>query len=98
MGVILPGAPNLGRYWDNLAAGVDAITEIPDARRDREFHGAAGTRPDSTHGHRGGFIADAVDFDPVAFGIPPADIDGMEPDQITALAAAVAAIDDAGGF
>ena len=98
MGVILPGAGNLDVYWDNLATGVDAITEIPDGRRDSEFHGSPGSGPDSTHGHRGGFITDTVDFDPVAFGIPPTDIDGMEPDQITALAAAVAAVDDAGGF
>src|SRR5882672_4716532 len=55
-------------------------------------------RPDQTYGRRGGFIPDTVDFDPIAFGIPPTDIDGMEPDQITALAAAVAAVDDAGGF
>ncbi|HEY2702001.1 MAG TPA: beta-ketoacyl synthase N-terminal-like domain-containing protein [Pseudonocardiaceae bacterium] len=98
MGVILPGAANLATYWDNLVAGVDAITEIPDRLRDNDFHGRTGSGPDSTHGHRGGFIADTVDFDPVAFGIPPTDLDGMEPDQITALAAAVAAVDDAGGF
>ena len=98
MGVILPGAGNLDAYWNNLVTGFDAITEIPEGRRDREFHGSAGSSPDRTHGHRGGFTADTVDFDPVAFGIPPADIDGMEPDQITALAAAVAAVDDAGGF
>jgi acyl transferase domain-containing protein len=98
MGVILPGAGNLDAYWDNLVAGVDAITEIPDRLRDSEFHGQPGTGPERTHGHRGGFIADTVDFDPVAFGIPPSDVEGMEPDQITALAAAVAAVDDAGGF
>ncbi|HEX4722031.1 MAG TPA: beta-ketoacyl synthase N-terminal-like domain-containing protein [Pseudonocardiaceae bacterium] len=99
MGVILPGAGSLAAYWDNLVSGVDAITEIPDRRRDSEFHGHAGVGgPDSTHGHRGGFVADTVDFDPIAFGIPPTDIGGMEPDQITALAAAVAAVDDAGGF
>ncbi len=99
MGVILPGAECLDAYWDNLVTGVDAITEIPDWRRDSEFHGRAGSGgPDSTHGHRGGFVAATVDFDPVAFGIPPTDIDGMEPDQITALAAAVAAVDDAGGL
>ncbi|HEX4221901.1 MAG TPA: beta-ketoacyl synthase N-terminal-like domain-containing protein [Pseudonocardiaceae bacterium] len=98
MGVILPGAANLDTYWDNLVAGVDAITEIPDRLRDNDFHDQPGTGPDRTHGHRGGFIADTVAFDPVAFGIPPSDLDGMEPDQLTALATAVAAIDDAGGF
>ena len=98
MGVILPGAANLDVYWDNLVAGVDAITEIPEHRRDGEFHGTAGAGPEHTYGHRGGFIAETVDFDPIAFGIPPADLDGMEPDQLTALAASVAAVDDAGGF
>ncbi|MFI9381939.1 beta-ketoacyl synthase N-terminal-like domain-containing protein [Kutzneria sp. NPDC052558] len=97
MGVVLPGAANVGQYWQNLMAGTDAITDIPEHRRDPEFHGAPGTTPDRTHGRRGGFVADTVDFDPLAFGIPPADIAEMEPDQVTALAAAAAAIDDAGG-
>jgi 3-oxoacyl-(acyl-carrier-protein) synthase len=98
MGVVLPGASSVAQYWHNLSTGADAITDIPSHRRDPEFHGTSGTAPDRTHGRRGGFVADTVDFDPIAFGIPPSDIDGMEPDQITALAAASAAIEDAGGF
>jgi len=97
LGVVLPGASSVGQYWNNLVAGADAITDIPEHRRDPEFHGAPGTTPDRTHGRRGGFVADTVDFDPLAFGIPPADIAEMEPDQVTALAAAAAAIEDAGG-
>ena len=98
LGVVLPGASSVGQYWRNLMAGADAITDIPEHRRDPEFHGTPGTGPDRTHGRRGGFVADTVDFDAMAFGIPPADLDGIEPDQITALASAVAAIEDAGGF
>ena len=97
MGVVLPGASNVGQYWHNLMTGADAITDIPEHRRDPGFHGTAGTAPDRTHGQRGGFVAETVNFDPLAFGIPPSDLDGIEPDQITALAAAAAAIEDAGG-
>ncbi len=98
MGVVLPGASSVGQYWHNLMIGADAITDVPEHRRDPEFHGAAGSAPDRTHGQRGGFVADTMDFDPVAFGIPPSDIAGIEPDQIAALAAAAEAIEDAGGF
>jgi acyl transferase domain-containing protein len=98
MGVVLPGASGVDRYWHNLLTGTDAITAIPEHRRDPEFHGAAGTGPDRTHGWRGGFVADTVELDSMALGIPPADIAGMELDQLTALAAASAAIEDAGGI
>lgn len=100
MGVILPGASTVERYWQNLADGVDAITEIPEARRDPLFFDdAAGVSgpPDRTFGRRGGFVAAQLDFDPLAYGIPPSSVNEMEPDQIAVLAVATAAIDDAGG-
>ncbi|WP_405059335.1 polyketide synthase dehydratase domain-containing protein [Kribbella sp. NBC_01505] len=98
MGVLLPGAANVGQYWQNIITGTDAITDIPVTRWEQGFHGSTGTAPDQTYGRRGGFVPDTVDFDPLGFGIPPADVDGMEPDQLAALATAVAAIEDAGGF
>ncbi len=98
MGVFLPGASTVDQYWRNLVDGTDAVTEVPPHRRDPEFHGRDGTAPDRTHGRRGGFTADTLDFDPVAHGVPPTSLDGTEPDQLTALAVAVAAVGDAGGL
>ncbi|MGW7537088.1 beta-ketoacyl synthase N-terminal-like domain-containing protein [Amycolatopsis sp. NPDC054798] len=98
MGVFLPGSSTVDQYWRNLVAGADAVTEIPPERRDPAFHGRDGTEPDRTHGRRGGFAPDTLEFDPVAHGVPPASLDGIEPDQLTALAVAVAAVEDAGGL
>ncbi|WP_410674846.1 beta-ketoacyl synthase N-terminal-like domain-containing protein [Amycolatopsis sp. cmx-4-68] len=98
MGVFLPEASTLDQYWHNLVSGVDAVTEIPPHRRDPAFHGHDGTAPDRTHGRRGGFAPDTLEFDPVAHGGPPASLDGTEPDQLTAPAVATAAVADAGGL
>ncbi|MCR6485849.1 polyketide synthase dehydratase domain-containing protein [Amycolatopsis sp. OK19-0408] len=98
MGVFLPGASTAEQYWRNLVAGADAVTEVPPHRRDPAFHGLDGGAPDRTHGHRGGFTADTLDFDPAAHGVPPTSLAGAEPDQLTALAVALAAVGDAGGL
>ncbi|MGW5718171.1 beta-ketoacyl synthase N-terminal-like domain-containing protein [Amycolatopsis sp. NPDC003865] len=98
MGVFLPGASTVDQYWRNLAGGVDAVTEIPAHRRDPAFHGHDSTAPDRTHGRRGGFTPDLIEFDPVAHGVPPTSLEGTEPDQLTALAVAVTAVEDAGGL
>ncbi|MFD2463908.1 beta-ketoacyl synthase N-terminal-like domain-containing protein [Amycolatopsis samaneae] len=100
MGVFLPGSSTVDEYWRNLVSGTDAVTEIPEHRRDPSFHGGSPDgvgAPDRTYGRRGGFVADTLDFDPAAFGIVPSSVEAMEPDQLTALAVAVAAVDDAGG-
>ncbi|GAB3161316.1 type I polyketide synthase [Amycolatopsis stemonae] len=98
MGVFLPGASTVDQYWRNLVDGIDAVTEVPSHRRDPAFHGHDGTGPDRTHGRRGGFAPDTLEFDPVAHGVPPTSLEGTEPDQLTALAVAVAAVEDAGGL
>ncbi|MEV6444127.1 type I polyketide synthase [Amycolatopsis sp. NPDC051716] len=98
MGVFLPGASTVDQYWRNLVDGADAVTEVPPHRRDAGFHGRDGTAPDRTHGRRGGFTPDTLEFDPVAHGVPPTSIQGTEPDQLTALAVAVGAVADAGGL
>ncbi len=87
MGAFLPGASTVDQYWQNLVDGTDAVTEAPARHRDPEFPG-----------RRGGFTPDTLDFDPVAHGVPPTSLDGTEPDQLTALAVAVAAVGDAGGL
>ncbi|MGI5237865.1 beta-ketoacyl synthase N-terminal-like domain-containing protein [Dactylosporangium sp. CA-139066] len=98
MAALLPGAADLDGYWRNLVEGTDAISEVPAARIDPEFYDPAQAhRPDRLYCRRGGFVDELATFDPLRFGIMPASITDIEPDQLIALQVAAAAIDDAGG-
>ncbi|MGY0064502.1 beta-ketoacyl synthase N-terminal-like domain-containing protein [Streptomyces sp. LZ34] len=106
MAVLLPGAPDLGTYWRNLVAGVDAITEVPAQRWDAEFYApgrgpatatAAAAAADRVYCRRGGFVDGLAEVEVTRFGIMPASVPGTEPDQLIALHVAAAAVADAGG-
>ena len=61
MGGIFPGAPDLDRFWDNIAAGVDASREVPSDRwvldAARAYDPDVG-RADKVYSTRGCFIED----------------------------------------
>ncbi len=101
IGAVYPGAGSAREFWRNILAGVDSITDVPPHRWDPEVYYDPGchTRPESGRFYcrRGGFIDELATFDPVSFGIMPAAVDGMEPDQLLALRTAAQAIADAGG-
>ncbi|WP_156892896.1 beta-ketoacyl synthase N-terminal-like domain-containing protein [Actinokineospora enzanensis] len=102
MAVMLPGAPDLDTYWHNLRTGFDAITPIPEERRDPLFHAEtadpmAPVPADRTYCHRGGFLA-PFGVDAVALGIMPNSVNTVEPDQLLTLRVAAAAVADAGGL
>lgn len=99
MAVLLPGAPDLDSYWQNLVDGVDAITEVPARRWDPDFYdpSADPSRPDRVYCNRGGFVDDFAEVDAAGFGIMPNSVSGAEPDQLLALRVAAAAVADAGG-
>ncbi|MFJ2189316.1 beta-ketoacyl synthase N-terminal-like domain-containing protein [Kitasatospora sp. NPDC087861] len=101
MAVLLPGAPDLATYWQNLVGGVDAITDVPEGRWDADYYdpaAAAGpAAPDRLYCRRGGFVDQLAEVCPTRFGIMPTSVPGTEPDQLIALQVAAAAIADAGG-
>jgi len=99
MAVLLPGAPDLETYWQNLIDGVDAITEVPAHRWDPSFYDptAGADRPDRVYCRRGGFVDGFAEVTAGRFGIMPTSVAGTEPDQLIALQVAAAAIADAGG-
>jgi len=79
MAGIFPGAPDLGAFWSNLVAGVDAITDVPADRVDPVFFAPGRPGPDRFYCSRGGFIDPTVPFDPSDFGIMPVAASGTEP-------------------
>ncbi|GLW13691.1 polyketide synthase [Streptomyces sp. NBRC 13847] len=98
MAVLLPGAADLQAYWHNLAAGFDAITEVPAGRWDADFYDPRAVgRSDRVYCRRGGFVDDLADVEVTRFGIMPHSVAGTEPDQLLALKVAADALADAGG-
>lgn len=98
MAAVFPGAGDLSTYWSNMVDGVDAITEVPSQRWDAGFYDPDDPGPDRFYCRRGGFVDGLVRFDPTKFQMMPAGVQGTEPDQLIALAAAQAAVEDAGGI
>lgn len=89
-----PMADNIETFWDNLVAGRDCVTDIPDGRwRPEEFK--RGSDVDSAR-TRGGFIADVDKFDPQFFGIAPREAISMDPQERLFLQTAWHTIEDAG--
>jgi acyl transferase domain-containing protein/acyl carrier protein/NADP-dependent 3-hydroxy acid dehydrogenase YdfG len=82
-----PQAPDLGRFWDNLAGGVDSVTRLPPSRR------RAGWPSDLMWG---GFLDQVDRFDPALFGITPRDASLMDPQERLFLQVAWESFDDAG--
>ncbi|MGH8896022.1 MAG: beta-ketoacyl synthase N-terminal-like domain-containing protein, partial [Egibacteraceae bacterium] len=101
MAAVFPGAPDVGAFWRNIVGGVDAISDAPGSRWDPSYYDAdawsAPVAPDRLYCRRGGFIDDLATFEPTRFGVTPATVDAVEPDQLLALRVAAEAIADAGG-
>ncbi|MCC3770010.1 type I polyketide synthase, partial [Streptomyces sp. UNOC14_S4] len=93
----VPGAAGPDRFWELLRDGADAVTELPDSRRDatprdRSDDGAAPrSRP-----RRGGFLADVDRFDAAFFGVAPREATLMDPQQRLMLELCWEALEHAG--
>ena len=85
---VFPKADGLGAYWANIKNGRDAIDEIPPTHWNvADYFDEDPKRPDMTYAQRGGFI-DAVEFDPLEYGISPKDIEATDTSQLLAMVCA----------
>ncbi len=96
MSCLFPGAANLRQYWDNICAGVDAISDVPETRWDARYYDPNSSAVDQFYCRRGGFVDDLADFDPLPFGIMPKLAEAAEPDQLLTLRVGYQALRDAG--
>src|SRR3954452_23575022 len=73
LGGIFPGAPDLDRYWANVAAGVDSPREVPPGRWLLDVADAYDPRvgaADRVYSTRGGFVED-FRLDPEGLDLDP---------------------------
>ncbi len=92
----LPHAPDPEAYWQLLAGGRDAISELPAERWELAGGGSDEALREEPGALLGGFI-DGVDrFDSELFGISPREAAAMDPQQRLALELAWEALENAG--
>jgi len=84
-----PMSENIDEYWENLKAGRDCISEIPQERWDYRKY------PDM-YCKWGGFLPDVDKFDPSFFNISPNTARFMDPNERLFLQLAWHCIEDAG--
>jgi len=98
MACVLPGAPDVARYWENILHKVNAISDAPPEWEAELFYEENTKADDRTYCKRGGFLGKLAQFDPFAFGIMPNAVDGGEPDHYMALQASHDALKDCGAL
>ena len=94
MACLFPGADSPQRLWANICQKLEFVGDpLPEWGADR-YLTATGTSFIPTQ--RGGFLRELYAVDTAELGVPPASVDGAEPDQFLALRIARAALIDAG--
>lgn len=96
IGCLFPKAHGVGHFWANIKRGVDGISDVPATHwNPADYFDADPKSPDMTYARRGGFL-EAVDFNPMEFGIAPRDLEATDTTQLLGLVAAKQALNDAG--
>ncbi|MFT5082341.1 MAG: acyl transferase domain-containing protein/acyl carrier protein [Lentisphaeria bacterium] len=92
-----PQAPSVNQFWENLKAGKDCITEIPNDRwNHNQYFDENKNSPGKSYSKWGGFIDDVDKFDSLFFNITPNDARLMDPQERLFLECVYATMEDAG--
>jgi acyl transferase domain-containing protein/acyl carrier protein/NAD(P)-dependent dehydrogenase (short-subunit alcohol dehydrogenase family) len=97
-GAILPDAPNVATFWENIKKGRYSITEVPADRWDPKlYYDPDPSAPDKTYSKIGGWVRE-FEWDPMKWRlpIPPRVVEGMDGAQKWAIAATREALQDYG--
>ena len=97
-GAVLPDAPNVAAFWENVKKGRYSITEVtPDRWDAASYYDSDPKAPDKTYSKIGGWVREHV-WDPRKWhlAIPPRVTDAMDDAQKWAIAATREALDDYG--
>ncbi|MDR2487422.1 MAG: acyltransferase domain-containing protein, partial [Clostridiales Family XIII bacterium] len=96
MACVFPGAENLDAYWSNIIFGRDEVREVPPERWSADLFYNPDTRDTDFVSSKWGAFLEAVDFDPMEFGITPQSLAAIEPVQLLSLLVTKRALEDAG--
>ena len=92
-----PNAPDLNRYWDNLAQAKNSIQEIPPSRWDvNRYYDPRPSQKGKVYCKWIGLLEDIEYFDPLFFMISPAEAELMDPQHRVFLQEGYRAFEDAG--
>ena len=97
-GAVLPDAPNVAAFWENVKAGRYSISQVPPDRWDPAlYYDPDPTAPDKTYSKIGGWVREFV-WDPIKWHlpIPPRVVDAMDGAQKWAIACTREALKDYG--
>jgi acyl transferase domain-containing protein/NAD(P)-dependent dehydrogenase (short-subunit alcohol dehydrogenase family) len=97
-GAILPDAPNVPAFWENIKKGRYSITEVEPERWDPAlYYDPDPSAPDKTYSKIGGWVREYV-WDPMKwrFPVPPRVVDAMDGAQKWAIASTREALEDYG--
>ncbi len=97
-GAVLPDAPNVPAFWENIKKGRDSITEVDRERWDPAlYYDSDPAAPDKTYSKIGGWVREFV-WDPMKWRlpVPPRVVEGMDGAQKWAIACTREALEDYG--
>ncbi|MFH9659579.1 SDR family NAD(P)-dependent oxidoreductase [Streptomyces sp. NPDC017248] len=94
LSALLPGSTGPDTFWRNVVSGRDLLRDVPPTHWHLDdYYDPDPTAQDKTYARRGAFL-DPVDFDPLAFGIPPRQIEATDTTQLLSLVLARRLLED----
>ncbi|HEX4381742.1 MAG TPA: beta-ketoacyl synthase N-terminal-like domain-containing protein, partial [Myxococcales bacterium] len=94
---LFPGSTSKEGFWRDIVAGRDLITDVPASHwLIDDYYDADPKARDKTYAKRGAFLK-AIDFDPLAWGVPPSNLPATDASQLLALTVAQQVLEDACG-
>ncbi len=98
VGAVLPEAPNVSAFWENVKTGRYSISDVSPERWDPDFYyDADHSVPDKTYSKIGGWVREHV-WEPMKWhlAIPPRVVDAMDISQKWAISCTREALEDYG--
>ena len=98
LGAVLPDAPNVPAFWDNVKSSRYSITDVmPDRWDPALYYDADPTAPDKSYSKIGGWVRDYA-WEPMKWhlAVPPRVVDAMDIAQKWAIACTRQALEDYG--